>query len=74
MIFPDDNFDRSREILLEGESISEIFSQEYSLIAILVLIVMILFLGYGAEKMNKILFGEYITKLESQIKEIEKVS
>ena len=74
MTFPDDILDRSREILLEGESISEIFLQEYSLISILVLIVMILFLGYGAEKINKMAFGGYISKLENQISDLEKVS
>lgn len=60
--------------LREGESISEIFYREYSLIAILVLIVIVLLLGYGAEKMNKMAFGEHISKLESQISNLEKLS
>lgn len=60
--------------LKEGEGFAEIFAREYSLIAILVLIGLLLFLGLGAEKMNKIAFGGHISKLENQIKELEKVS
>ena len=60
--------------LRKGGSLLEVFSNEYSLLVILGFVALILFLGYGAEKMNKMAFGEYIAKLENQIKEIEKIS
>lgn len=58
----------------KGGTFTEVFSQQYSIIAILVFVGLVLFLGFGAEKMNKIAFGGHISKLENQIRELEKVS
>ena len=60
--------------LKKGESFADIFAREYSLIGILVVVFLIIILGFGAEKMNKIGFGVYIQKLDDQIKDLEKVS
>lgn len=60
--------------LRNGENILDILSPQYSLVAIMVLIVMILLLGFGAEKMNKMAFGGHISKLENQIRDLEKIS
>ena len=59
--------------LRNGENILDILSQQYSLVAIMVLIVMILLLGFGAEKMNKMAFGGHISKLENQIRDLERL-
>ncbi len=60
--------------LQKGYSFAEIFEREYNLYAILVIAFLIIILGFGAEKMNKIAFGGYIEKLNVQINALEKVS
>ena len=58
----------------KGETWAEIFATKFSLLNLLVFVVLILLIAWGAEKMNKVAFGEHISKLEDQIKEFEKVS
>jgi len=60
--------------LQRGESFADIFSTNYSVLMILGFVVLVLVLAVGAEKMNKMAFGAQITKLEEQIRELEKVS
>jgi len=60
--------------LQRGESFTDIFSANYSVLAILGFVILVLVLAVGAEKMNKMAFGEQINKLEGQIRELEKVS
>ena len=60
--------------LQKGYSFAEIFEREYNLYAILVIAFLIIILGFGAEKMNKIAFDGYIEKLNDQINALEKVS
>jgi len=60
--------------LKKGQTFAEIFNTEYSLYVILAFVALIIIIGFGAEKMNKIGFGSYIQKLDEQIRDLEKVS
>ena len=60
--------------LKEGQTFTEILSSEYSMISMVLYVVLIIALGVGAEKMNKMAFGSQITKLERQIKELDKIN
>lgn len=50
------------------------FATKYSVLTIILFLALIIIMGYGAEKMNKIEFGQHIDKREDQIKDLEKVS
>jgi len=59
---------------LKGATLAEILESQYSMMTIIFFVILLLVVGYSAEKMNKIAFGEQISQLEEQIKQIEKVS
>ncbi len=59
---------------LKGSTISDVLESQYNLTTIIFFVALVLFLGFAAEKMNKMAFGEHITKLETQIRELERIS
>ena len=58
----------------KGDTFSDIFSSQYSILTVLFFICIVLVAAVAAEKMNKIAFGPQIEKLEEQIKALERVA